>query len=380
MENPIRKQAETLFRLGNPRTSGGSAGTAWARLLDILIEGLEDDERLVHIAGWEWVVSHLGKTNPALLTVTSKRLILQEYPVGAIAPFSLENLDRAESRGPRLPGQSALVQRLKDGSEIKIYMPRDVAAPLAQAITAVLAGDVRAVLSKPEDQPRRHGEHAAPAKSQGTTKPTRAELEDLYQQDNNEQWNFGPEMTNLARRGAALARDRKDLRKDATQLLKEGGALISKGEFKGNFLEGAEGMYLDRLERVLDDDESVSALISFDEEIGAIANFLQKKSQNRYSLLAVTSKRVIQVAGSTRSGWDGSQPKDLPGGADDLVVVHVPYEDIAGITARRVLLSVGADRALHLHLKSGSFFKIEGMSGGRSKLAEERIREALILH
>ena len=137
MENSLRKQAEVLFRKGNTLVSGGSAGTAWERMLDDMVQLLGDDEKLVHIAGYERNTGvNFREWFPAtLLTMTSKRVIFQLSPGAEPGFLPLEALTVVERRRTWL-GQSDLYIRTIDGDEARIDMPKDIADPFVQAFNA----------------------------------------------------------------------------------------------------------------------------------------------------------------------------------------------------------------------------------------------------
>jgi hypothetical protein len=133
MENSIPKQAEVLFRRGNKQVSGGSAGTAWENMLADMLRLLRDDEKLVHISGFQ----NFGfQGAPAsLLTITSQHIIFQAYPGAEAIPLPLEIFTVVERQRNWL-GQSDLYMRTIDGFEYKMAMPKDIADPFIQAFTA----------------------------------------------------------------------------------------------------------------------------------------------------------------------------------------------------------------------------------------------------
>lgn len=311
MVSDIRKQAEVLFRRGNPRVSGGSEGTAWERPLDQVVTMLEDGEQLVYVAGFQ----NVGlKGMPAtLITLTSRRLIFQLYPDDSPELVPLGLFSDASVRREFL--QNYVYLRHSTGAEIKLFMPKDVAAPLVEAITAAQAG-------KTQDAAR-----GAPGAAE-RGRPTRAELEALFARDN---------------QGA-------------------------------NEIAGAENLYFDRLERELELGETVTALISFTD---GYRNY-KGHTQFRGALLVVTSRRVLHMAGKVRFMSSMMSSRDQAGDADRIEVASIPYSELAGVTGRKTILGLGTERELYLDQKNGRFIKIRGMTPQQSHLAEERIRGALV--
>jgi hypothetical protein len=172
--------------------------------------------------------------------------------------------------------------------------------------------------------------------------------------------------TALTQGGAMLRRTRSDLE-----------ALYQQDNPEwDNALRGAEELYLDRLEEELHIGEAVSALISFNSGYRDIRG----RTQFRAALLVVTSQRVLHMAGKIRFLSHLQSPQDQAGSSDILEVASIPYDELAGVTGRRTILSLGGERELYLDRKNGSFVKIRGLTVKQSVLAEERIQEALILH
>jgi hypothetical protein len=71
---------------------------------------------------------------------------------------------------------------------------------------------------------------------------------------------------------------------------------------------------------------------------------MQGKIQFRSALLAVTSQRVLHMAGKIKFLSHMKSPEDQAGSADALEVASIPYGELAGVTGRRTILSLGLER------------------------------------
>lgn len=119
-----------------------------------------------------------------------------------------------------------------------------------------------------------------------------------------------------------------------------------------------EENFLSALSEQLEPDEEVALLLEFNADLER--NPFHGGARNvREALLVVTAQRVFLIS---RKGVTGQLLGMVQGYSESGDVSWTDLVDVAGVSGRRTGMSLGLDRALHLHLKEGSFVKILGLA------------------
>ena len=140
-----------------------------------------------------------------------------------------------------------------------------------------------------------------------------------------------------------------------------------------NRLSGAEHMYLDRLERELRPSESVSTLITYKHP----DRDWRGKGRYRFSLLVITTERIIQLTAKARPLGNMMSADSQAGSAEELELGDMPLNEIAAVDGRRTLMTFGMERELYLIRNDSTALCVAGLSRARSELAQSRIEEML---